>query len=61
MGWIVIVILASWEYHFIRVHENLVQYPSNYISIVTVLFCCLPGKKETVAVKLIYDPFFNKY
>ena len=25
----VIVILASWEY---RVHENLVQHPSNHIS-----------------------------
>ena len=28
-----IVILASWNYHFIRVHENLVHHPSNYISI----------------------------
>ena len=28
-----IVILASCEYHFIRAHANLVQYPSNYISI----------------------------
>ena len=27
------VILASWKYHFIRVHENLVQHPSNYLSI----------------------------
>ncbi len=27
-----IVILASCEYHFIRVHENLVQHPSNFIS-----------------------------
>ena len=26
-------ILASWEYYFIRVHENLVHHPSNYISI----------------------------
>ena len=26
-----IVILASCEYHFIRVYENLVQHPSNYI------------------------------
>ena len=26
-------ILASWEYNFIRVHENMVQYPSNYILI----------------------------
>ena len=29
-----IVILASCEYHFIRVYENLVQHPSNNISIV---------------------------
>ena len=29
-----IVILASWKYQFIRVHENLVQHPSNNISIV---------------------------
>ena len=26
------VILASWNYHFIRIHANLVQHPSNYIS-----------------------------
>ena len=25
-------ILSKCEYHFIRVHENLVQYPSNNIS-----------------------------
>ena len=24
-----IVILASYEFHFIRVHENLVSHPSN--------------------------------
>ena len=28
-----IVILVSCEHHFIRVHENLVQHPSNNISI----------------------------
>ena len=27
------IILASWEHHFIIVHENLVQHPSNDISI----------------------------
>ena len=27
------IILASWEHHFIIVHENLVQHPSNSISI----------------------------
>ena len=26
-----IVILASFEHHLIRVHKNLVQYPSNSI------------------------------
>ena len=31
-----IVILASWEYNFIRIHENLVQYPCNNISITIV-------------------------
>ncbi len=28
-----IVFLASCEYHFIRVHENMIQHPSNNISI----------------------------
>ena len=28
-----IVILAFWEYHFIRVHENLVEHSSNFTSI----------------------------
>ena len=28
-----IVILASCEYHFIRVHANLVQHPRNYKAI----------------------------
>ena len=28
-----IVILASCEYHFIRVHENVVQHPINNTSI----------------------------
>ena len=28
-----IVILPSWEHHFIRVLENLVQHPSNNMSI----------------------------
>ena len=27
------VIFASFEYYFIRVHENLMQHPSNNISI----------------------------
>ena len=27
------VIIASYEYHFIRVHENLVQHSSNNMSI----------------------------
>ena len=28
------VILASCKYHFIRVHENLVQHPTNNKSII---------------------------
>ena len=33
-GWISgIFILACCEHHFIRLHENLVQHPSNNISI----------------------------
>ena len=31
----VIVFLANCKNNFITVHENLVQHPSNYISIVT--------------------------
>ena len=26
-----IIILASWKDHYIKVGENMVQYPSNYI------------------------------
>ena len=29
-----IVILASYKFHFIRVHENMVQHPSNNKSII---------------------------
>ena len=32
--WKGFIILASCVYHFIRVHEKLVQHPSNYLSIV---------------------------
>ena len=36
MGWMGdLVILASCEYYFYRVHENLVQHPSNNISILS--------------------------
>ena len=31
-----IVILASREYYFIIVHENLVEHPSNNISIIEI-------------------------
>ena len=31
-----IVILASCEFHFSRVHENLVQHPNNNISILMI-------------------------
>ena len=38
-GWIGgIVILASCEHQFIRVHENLVQHPSTNISISSINF-----------------------
>ena len=48
-----IFILASCEHHFIRVHEKLVQHPSNNISIpFTVhyrdflyIILCFPGLK----------------
>ena len=33
-----IVILASCEHHFIRVHGNLVQHLSNNISIIPTIF-----------------------
>ena len=36
-----IVILASCEYPFIRVHKNLVQYPSKNISIVPMFIISL--------------------
>ena len=32
-----IVILASCEFHFISEHENLLQHPSNNISIAKIL------------------------
>ena len=32
-----IVILASCEHHFIRVHENLVHHPSNNISVIIMI------------------------
>ena len=36
-----IVILGSWEYHFSRVHENLVRHPSNNISILMINQCLM--------------------
>ena len=38
------VMLASQEYHIIRVYENLVQHPSNHISIFPFgqIYPCLP-------------------
>ena len=35
MGWV--VILANCKYHFIRVHENLVQHPSTNLPIFTAV------------------------
>ena len=40
MGCIVIVI-ASCQYHFIRMHENLVQHPSN--NIISILVTEVPN------------------
>ena len=40
MGWMgTIVILASCEHYFIRVHENLVQHPINDIWIAILYLC----------------------
>ena len=33
LGGEVMWILASWKFHFIKMHENLAQHPGNYISI----------------------------
>ena len=44
-----IVILASCEHHFIIVHENLVQHPSNNISITKNV-----NKKIALTVYVIY-------
>ena len=33
VGWSISVFLSSCQNHFIRVYENLVQHPCNYISI----------------------------
>ena len=40
-----IVILASYEINFIRVHKNLVQHPSNNISIVIIRVIIQPKRK----------------
>ena len=47
-----IIILASWEYHFIRVHEKLVQHPINYISNVgqTIKITGIIGKISVINV-----------
>ena len=45
-GWMLdIIILARWEYHFIGVHENLVQHPSNYKSISIGIYYLLLNSK----------------
>ena len=54
----VIVILASWEYHIIGVHQNLVQHPSNYISIIELISNGVIGLKykiPTNAISLGYN------
>ena len=38
MGWMEgIVILASYKYHFIKVHKNVMQHPTINISIISFL------------------------
>ena len=51
----VIVVLASCVHHFIRVHKNLVQYSSNYISITfkNMNFC----KQDNTAICVILVTF----
>ena len=41
-GWVCIVILASWEHHYIGVHKNILQPSGNFISI------CLNNSYENV-------------
>ena len=48
-----IFILARCEFHFIRVHENLVQHPSNYISIVNTLIV-LPLTIRSFVLSCVY-------
>ena len=45
-----IVVLTRCEYHFIRVHENLVQYSSDDISIVyrDTHSCCREGDRTYI-------------
>ncbi len=46
MGWIRgIISLASCEHRFIRVYENLMQYPSNNISVVGYFFLQIFSQK----------------
>ena len=63
-----IVILTNCEFHFITVHENLVQHLCNIISIlestVSKLFqhaIYLSGRKggNNDIVNLIYNPYFS--
>ena len=46
-----IVILARYEFHFIREHENLVKHPSNIYSVVQnpVLYCLGKAKRVRAA------------
>ena len=52
-GWVKVVegglrYLASCEHHFLRVHENLVQYPSNNISFPKITIRFLGNSAEQV-------------
>ena len=52
-----IVSLASCEYHFLQVHKNLVQHPSNYISIIVTYM--LWGHKKTYNIILFYEKYWE--
>ena len=58
-----IIILASCEHHFMRVHENLVQHTSNNISIITLDRSIKRSISDILRVmgsNLGLSPFFNQ-
>ena len=58
--WRIGVILASCGHHLIRIQENLVQHPSNNISIKKGKVCCIniPNMIDVFAFQLyVYTNF----